>query len=536
MLSAKRTFVSRWAKAMAVAIGLVICSASPNASAENARLNADARLRARPGERAPTLTKLNEGQSVRVVGRQGRWVKVSVGGRTGWITRTQIGDAGGDTQVAARDVPARKRDRGGDTARKGWSSLDEDATGDEVVAEDETMDVDDEDEAPVAPKKAKKPAAKPKKVARAKAKRSKAKRAAGFEAGMRVVVRSEATVRERPSGKADEIYTAEKGEEMKVILVAEDGGKWVRVQDGEGTKGWIESRSLASADAGDDEAEDEAEDEDDEESAIASDESDDEEAGEAEDEEPTRVRRRAKKGKLWYSLGANLAFVSKKQTFDSDSTSVIGQYELANNTPAVVIGALAGKRFGKYEVLGEGWYMRTVGGSGISVPDGMMAEETLAWTEQAIDVRASFGYHLDKTDSYTIYGRAGLHINNTVVDESMVAKLPSETLQGYIVGASLEAPKVTPKVGVRVSLDYLISGKLTQTENLTDGDEAVVGGYYLHALATYKYKPNLDALATYNLAYEGVAFSGASTREAAATNGKRRDMQHVIGVGVRYQF
>src|SRR6185436_20476136 len=97
------------------------------------RLNAEARLRARPGERAPTLTKLNEGQTVRVVGRQGRWVKVSVGGRTGWITRTQIEGGGGDTQVAARDVPSRKRDRGGDTARKGWSSMDDDATGDEAV-------------------------------------------------------------------------------------------------------------------------------------------------------------------------------------------------------------------------------------------------------------------------------------------------------------------------------------------------------------------------------------------------------------------
>lgn len=529
MLSAKRTFVS----GVAVAIGLLF--ASSNAAAENARLNADARLRARPGERAPTLTKLNEGQSVRVVGRQGRWVKVSVGGRTGWITRTQLEDGGGDTQVAARDVPSRKRDRGGDKARKGWSSLDEDATGDDAVEEDVTMDVDDEaeeeEEAAPLPKAKKKPAAKPKKVAKAKAKKSKAKRGADFEVGMRVVVRSEATVRERPSGKADEIYTAEKGEEMKVILVAEDGGKWVRVQDEEGTKGWIESRALASADGASDEEDEEQGD--DEESAIASDDSDEDEGDE---EEGTRVRRRAKKGKLWYSLGANLAFVSKKQTFDSDSTSVIGQYELANNTPAVVIGALAGKRFGKYEVLGEGWYMRTVGGSGINVPDGMMASETLAWTEQAIDVRASLGYHLDKTDSYTVYARAGLHINNTVVDESMIAKLPSETLQGYTVGASLEAPRVTPKVGIRVSLDYLLSGKLAQTENLTDGDESKVGGYYLHALAMYRYKPNLDAMATYNLAYEGVAFSGASTREAAATNGKRRDMQHVLGVGVRYQF
>jgi uncharacterized protein YgiM (DUF1202 family) len=512
---------------VAVALSLLIGSAS----AESVRLNTDARLRARPGERAPTITKLDEGQVVRVVGRQGRWLKVSVGGRSGWVTRTQV-DAEEQPAVAARDVPSRARKSSGVKARKGWSNLDEDATGDEAVEDDE----EELDEALDEEKPKARPKKKPVKVAKVKkAKPSRRKAADGdLRVGMMVVVKSEATVRQRPSGKADEIYTAEKGEEMKVILVADDGGKWVRVQDGDGTKGWIETRAVASPHdwSGDEDDSDEGEDD---ESAIAAD--DDEGDEDGDDDGETRVRRRAKKGGLWYSVGANLAFVSKKQEFSSDSMSLVGQYALTNNSPAVLVGGFIGKQFGKYDLAAEAWYMRTVGGSGISIEDpnaamGVMAE-TLDWTEQAIDVRAVAGYHMDK---YTIIGRGGYHINNTVVATSDVAKLSSETLKGFTVGVGIEAPKLSDKIGARVSVEMLLSGTLEQTENLKDGDSAEVAGYYVNALATYRVSPKLEGLATYNLAYEGYAFSGASQRETAATNGKRTDLQHVVGVGVRYQF
>jgi hypothetical protein len=467
----------------------------------------------------------------------------------GWVTRTQV-DAE-EAAVAARETPNRAR-RGKDKARKGWSSFDEDATGDEAVEDDE-----EEMEEARKPKKKKEVAKAKKKAPKkvAKAKKAKAKKAKGeaWSVGMMVVVKGDATVRQRPSAKADEIYTAEKGEEMKIILVAEDDGKWVRVQHEDGTKGWIETNQIAWAEAmrereEEDEDDQEAEEEAEEESAVAmsdedDDDDDDESARSSDDEDDddgeTRIRRKSKSGKLWYSVGANLAFVSKKQEFTSDSTTFpVGAYTLANNSPAVQIGAFLGKRFGSYEIAAEATYLRTVGGSGIAVdnPQTAEADANLAWAEQAIDVRAAFGYHLDKDDKYTVYARGGYHVNNVVVDESDFAKLPSETLTGFTVGLSFEAPQISEKIGVRAHFDYLLGGSLTQTAGYKDGDSATIASYLLGAMATYKVTKSIIGVASYNLAYEGYAFSGASEREATAVNGKRTDLQHLLAVGVRYQF
>lgn len=520
MLTAKKSLVSRWMVALALTVGLGLGSAS----AETVRLNTDARLRARPGERAPTIVKLDEGKAVKIVGKQGRWLKVQVGGRTGWITRTQVDmEEATETRAQARETPSRARKTGKAKARKGWSNLDEEeATGADAV-DDEEEEFEDEEEAPVAKKAAVKKAAK-KIAARPKKKAKKS----GVGVGDMIVVKKDAPVRQRPSGKADELYTAEKGEEMKVILADEDGN-WVRVQHEDGTKGWIETKLIASADDFSDEEEA------DEEDVEMSEESDDE------DGEPSvRKRRRGKKaeaGKLWYSLGANVGFLSKKQDFTSASSTFIGKYALANNTPAVLVGALVGKRFGKYEAIAEGWYMQTVAGNGVEIKmDAMAMAETLDWSAQAIDVRAGIGYHLDADDKYTLYARAGYHAYATTVSENMNAKLPSESLKGFTAGAMLDAPMVTPKIGVRVSFEALLGGTLEQTEGYRDGESSTVAGYYLGAMATYRVSPKLDGLATYNLAYEGVAFAGASEREAAAINGTRKDMQHILGVGIRYQF
>lgn len=47
-------------------------------------------LKQRPGEAAETLVELAVGDEVEVMGRKGRWVRVRVRGRLGWVTRTTI--------------------------------------------------------------------------------------------------------------------------------------------------------------------------------------------------------------------------------------------------------------------------------------------------------------------------------------------------------------------------------------------------------------------------------------------------------------
>jgi uncharacterized protein YraI len=66
----------RWTLIAGLILGLAGSTVAPRVAHADqvVRTNTEANLRARPGERAPTLAHLDEGQSVRVLGRQGRWL------------------------------------------------------------------------------------------------------------------------------------------------------------------------------------------------------------------------------------------------------------------------------------------------------------------------------------------------------------------------------------------------------------------------------------------------------------------------------
>lgn len=60
------------------------------AKAEKMRINTTTKLRAQPGEAAKVLKSLNAGDVVKVLGKKGRWLRVRIGKRTGWVTQTTV--------------------------------------------------------------------------------------------------------------------------------------------------------------------------------------------------------------------------------------------------------------------------------------------------------------------------------------------------------------------------------------------------------------------------------------------------------------
>src|SRR3972149_8988312 len=131
-------------RALGLVCGLALAGLAGTARAESARLNMDAHLRARAGEKAPTVMKLKEGQTVRILGEEGRWLKVSYRGKVGYITRTQVDreesaeppvTAARESRTRARDPKSNEglrrqdKDKDKDKDKKDWDSLDDDATG-----------------------------------------------------------------------------------------------------------------------------------------------------------------------------------------------------------------------------------------------------------------------------------------------------------------------------------------------------------------------------------------------------------------------
>ena len=517
----------------ALIAGLASSAVAPSVARadETVRTNMEASLRARPGERAPTLAHLDEGQSVRVLGRQGRWLKVSVKGKVGWITRTQVDDA--EPASSARAGGEKKRTSSAKARKKGWSSMDDEAVGADAVegAEQDEEDAPAQEEEAVAAKdepkaeskdadaeeksadaeeekgaKAKKVAAKPRKKAEKIAK------------GGEVVALRTTTVHSKPSKKSDEKWDADKGTKMTVVAISAEGD-WVKVKDADGEKGWVASKDLQARGGDDDDSM--AGD------AIAGGDSD--EMG----DEGKGVRQTASpRGAMTVWAAANAGVLAKTQTYRSGGEGLRANYAINNIAPAVVGQLGLSRRFGQKLVLGgDASVAATVGGSGITVAG---QDGALGWKSLQIDAHGDVGYMI--TPKYKVSARAGYHVSAVTVAYSDEAKLPSETLSGITVGAAFAAPRLTEKLGMHIGAEYLVGATLVQTENLNDGDTSTASVFFVNAGFDYQLTSGLSATMVYNMAYESFGWSGVNEREDSAANARRIDVQHIVGFGVAYAF
>src|SRR5262249_5192779 len=66
---------------------------------EKVRTNQSTKLFARPGEQSKVLLKVKSGQNMTVLSKDGRWLKVRVQGRTGYVPRSKV-DLPDDEEIA----------------------------------------------------------------------------------------------------------------------------------------------------------------------------------------------------------------------------------------------------------------------------------------------------------------------------------------------------------------------------------------------------------------------------------------------------
>src|SRR4051812_29251672 len=87
-------------KAAFVVLVLGVLAWSRPAEAEKVKANQIAKLYSRAGEQSPVILKLKPGQTMTVLAKDGRWIKVRVSGRTGWIPRSKVDLPEEDDEIA----------------------------------------------------------------------------------------------------------------------------------------------------------------------------------------------------------------------------------------------------------------------------------------------------------------------------------------------------------------------------------------------------------------------------------------------------
>ena len=132
-------------------------AATGSAYAEKVKANQETRVLNHPGEQGKLVVKVKEGQSMTLLSSEGRWLKVRVQGRTGWVPRSKVEMA--DPDEIARNTRRRPFVDGRSTHRGfGSQEAPDDRIGADAVGggDEDSKDKDNKD-SDAAAKKPKKP-------------------------------------------------------------------------------------------------------------------------------------------------------------------------------------------------------------------------------------------------------------------------------------------------------------------------------------------------------------------------------------------
>ena len=189
-------------------------AASRAAVADKVVANQPAEIHSKPGEQEHVVLSLKAGQAMTVIATQGRWLKVRVDGRTGWIARSLVDAETDDIPRNTRRhsfVDGRSVIRGfGGTAPedRGAAAAVPDSHDEPVVHDDDVHSGD------------------------------RPRRQLGVDS---------AALRAEAASDADAVGTLHRGD---ALFVQRSSGDWSLVENDEGDAGWVPSSALAATSGG----------------------------------------------------------------------------------------------------------------------------------------------------------------------------------------------------------------------------------------------------------------------------------------------
>jgi len=492
--------------------------------AEKVRTNQNAKVYNRPGEQGKVVVKVKEGQAMTVIAKEGRWLKVRVSGRTGYVPRSKVDLPDDDDEISRNtrrrpfvDGRSTKRGFGGsDVAPEDRIGADATDTADDSGDGDGDGDADDggkgkgkgkggddgDDEDPIEAKGGgdgddDEPA----------------------DDGEDDEEPADDRIRASVSGKTQTFEEADTDSEKSfkagpndVLFVVEKKGKWTLVETEEGDVGYVQTSKLDIVEGSED----------------------DEDGGGG--------------GGRIIDVRGRLGVMLVGQTLTSTGGAAVwpDRYRAGSSAAAVALGGAVLYPYKKrFLVGGELTYDIAKAVPGIAFAPPGMPKQTTGFTIHNLNVRAVGGYDLKKKNGMMLFARLAYHYESFLIANvndltKNNAKLPSEIIKGPMIGAALGIPRLTGKIGLRISVDAMLVGaSVTQTKNLEDGANPSATKVTFGTGVTFRWKPGMDLQATYDLNYASLSFGAPmanSQRLHTGTGVARTDLNHMVAVGIAKAF
>jgi hypothetical protein len=518
---------------LVLTLGWVLASAG-SAYAEKVKTNQSTRIYSRPGEQAKVVLKVKSGQAMTVIAKEGRWLKVRVQGRTGYVPRSKVdlpdndeivrntrrrpfvdgrgtkrgfgGEEGPDDRVGADATEDTKPDDSGDDA-KGGGGDEEETPKKPPPKHAPPKHHDDDEESDDDGGKATKHAKKPPKVKDEDEDEPKivdddsgggGGEEAASERPVAHVTKKTPVFSERDK-ESEESFTARPKD---ILYPEETKGKWTFVSTDEGDAGWVQTSDLDMDDGG---------------------------GGGGSHKRTIDLRARA-----------GVTLINQGMRTAGSMLTVPDNYNIGTSALSLALGGMVLYPYGPdYMVGGELAYDVSKAIPGIAY----MGTNT-SFTVHNLNVRAVGGYDLHKKSGMMILARLGFRYQAFLVSDVIdftknTAKLPSEVMKAPTIGAGLTIPKLTDKIGLKFTLDAILLAGITQTKNLEDGANPSEKGICLGGVFTYKWKKGFDLQGTYDLNYASVDFGApmaTSMRGHTGTGVSRTDIFHTVTFGITAGF
>jgi len=493
-----------------VVLGLLACPKPGHAESEKVKTNQSTKLYRRAGEQSPVILTVKSGQTVTLVAKDGRWLRVRVSGRTGWIPRSKVDLPEGDDDIVRNtrrrpfvDGRSTKRGFGGEAGPD--DRVGADATGDGDEPKDGKAGKDEGDA----------------KVAVSKPAKDDTKRAApaargddddepqdtGNDDGEPEPARQLAHVGKptkvfnKPEQAGGEAFVAE---QKTVLYVGRTKGTWTRVSTEDGDAGWVATSQLDM-------------------------------------ERPEAVG--GPRTRMIYGRGRLGVSLLNQSVATAGATRVPDNYTAASPMFTVALGGTAVFPFGnRLWIGGDLAYDFNKSAPGID-----FQRTVTEFIYHNLNARAVVGYDLLRPSGLVVFGRLGLHYDAFQVAAvadfvKNPAKLPNQTILAPTIGAAVAMPRLTNKLGIMVSADAIVAGSsVAQTKNLEDGTGPSATAVYAGASAAYHLTRTMDIQVTYDFGYTMLSFSGmppaGSARGHTGTGvSSGTDLTHAVSAGIAYGF
>ena len=513
---------------LGVALALALMAGS--AAAERVWTKSTTSLRADPDRKSRRVARIKADRSLTVVRKQGRWLKVKSGAKSGWVHRSDVRGRrrGGRDRVAdARPDPRRSEPRGTEES----SAADADGSGapDEpeetasgATASDAASGSGDEKES-ASGEGSEKPC--PKDAVWCGSDRK--------DDALHVqVIIDRVQAYEEPGVNQETAFWVTKGEDL--VVIGYHRPDWFYIQTMKGKFGWIPKTAVQQEGGSVD--------------SWSSDESSgidalpeidpkavkQERASEQPEDKPSagEPQREDDADRMRIAAVAAVGGVLLSRSFSAGGAA---DYEASASGVATHLSADVLYRVsGSWHAGAQGTYTAMVSVPGMTyTPSGADDVDVGSFLLHRFEAIGKFGY----AGGFAALLRGGFLIETFYLNDIFnPGNLPRERLLSPTVGLELAVTDVVAGLGVAVQVDVLLGGALAQTGGLEDGDFDTLTAAAGVLDISYPLGERLALHGIYRFDLVSPTWVGASSRAAGVNGASRTDQSHRVLMGVGMHF